>query len=304
MVAVITITPNSNNYGETTTIAGTGFANSTAITITWDAVTLVTVPSSITTNGSGVFSATFEIPNDILGVFDIIVSDGTTSVTTEFEVIREPEYTQPKDLADWLRITINANSDPSKSMIKEFIMDNEDRIDVRTGHSWLGNKQCREVFHVQKLYDWGRGMPLYLRHRNIREFSAVAGDKVEVWDGAKWVDQDIVDGNSGLAYFETTLGITYLRGYLFSILQSSRFRITYRYGGNLEYKSSKTALVPRDIKKACKLMTALDILGTDFQMSQIAYGGEGNIDKQKIMDKWQDQIDEILRDHSEIISVW
>lgn len=304
MVAAVTITPEFNVYGETTTITGTGFALSTAITITWDDVALVTVPSSITSDGSGDFSATFEIPQDILGVFEIIVSDGTTDVATDFEVIREPEYCQPSDLADWLRIPINANSDPSTTMIKEMIMDNEDRIDRLTGHTWLGNKQCREVFHVQKIYDWGRGMPLYLRHRNIKDMDTDAGDKVEIWDGANWVNQVIADGNQGIAYFETTKGITYLRGYLFSILQSSRFRVTYRYGGSNEYHSAKTPQVPRDIKKACKLMTAIDVLSTDFKYSKIGYGGDGQIDKKDIIEKWQDQVDEAIQSHSEIITIW
>ena len=303
-MATVTITPDSNIYGETTTVVGTGFAITTAITVTWDGSALITVPSSITSSGIGAVSFTFEIPQDILGVFTIIVSDGTTSVSTDFEVIREPEYTTVEAVSDWLRIPITANTDPNRSMIKEYIMDNEDRIDRLTGHSWLGNKQCREVFDVGKIYDWGRGMPLFLRHRNIRDMDTDAGDKVEVWDGANWVVQSIADGNQGIAYFETTKGITYLRGYLFSILQSTRFRITYRYGGSLEYHSSKTAIVPRDINKACKLMTAIDILSTDFKFSKIAYGGDGQIDKADIINKWQDQIDEIIHSHSEIITIW
>ena len=121
-MATVTITPDSNGYGETTTVAGTGFANSTAITVTWDGTALVTVPSSITSSGSGAVSFTFEIPQDILGVYSIIVSDGTTSVTTNFEVIREPEYTTVEALSDWLRIPITANTDPNRSMIKEMIM--------------------------------------------------------------------------------------------------------------------------------------------------------------------------------------
>ena len=51
-------------------------------------------------------------------------------------------------------------------------------------------------------------------------------------------------------------------------------------------------------------MTCLDILASDFTMSQIAYGGEGNINKEKVMDRWQKEIDNILWTRSEITPVW
>jgi len=51
-------------------------------------------------------------------------------------------------------------------------------------------------------------------------------------------------------------------------------------------------------------MTAINILETDFKMSQIAYGGDGQVNKDKIMDRYQKKIDSIINDHSEIITVW
>ena len=51
-------------------------------------------------------------------------------------------------------------------------------------------------------------------------------------------------------------------------------------------------------------MTCLDILASDFTMSQIAYGGEGNINKEKVMDRWLKEIDNILWTRSEITPVW
>lgn len=303
-MAGIVLNPSSGNYGDTITITGTGFLPTTGITITYDAVALVTIPSSITTDGSGNFSATFVTPSKTLGVFEISTTDGTTTVNEDFTLLRKPFYCQVKDVADWIRIDINANTDPNTNMVKNYIMDNEDRIDRLTGHSWMEDKQTREVFTVSKLYDWGRGMPLFPRHRNMKEFDATKGDKFELWDGDSWDEQVVGQGNNGVVYFETVKGITYVRGYLFTILTESRFRVTYRYGGNNETNVGNTDLVPRDIQKACKLMTCLDILSTDFQMSQIPYGGEGNIDKQKVMDRWQKEIDQIIWTHSEIISTW
>ena len=218
--------------------------------------------------------------------------------------MRTPIYCQVKDIANWIRIDINANTDPTKDMVEEYILDNEDRMDRLTGHTWLPDRQAVEEFNVNKLYDWGRGMPLFPRHRNLKSFSPSAGDKFEIWNGSSWANLEQDESNGGQIYFQEIKGITYLRGFLFTILRVNRFRVTYRYGGNNDNILSETEPVPRDIKKACKLMTVLDLLGTDFQMSQVAYGGEGNVDKQKVMDRWQKEVDNIIWSHSEIISTW
>ncbi len=220
-------------------------------------------------------------------------------------MVRVPFYCQSKDIADWLRITINANSDPNTAMVDEYILSNEDRIDRLTGHTWLVDKQVTQEFSVTKLYDWGRGMPLFPRKRNLKPFDSAKGDKFEVWDGANWSDQTPqTQDNNSIIYFQEIKGMIYLRGFLFTPLRTNRFRVTYRYGGDNESDPLETEVVPRDIQKACKLMTCIDILSTDFQMSQIAYGGEGNIDKQKVMDRWQSEIDNIIWSRSEIGFVW
>jgi len=219
-------------------------------------------------------------------------------------MVRTVVYCTKKDIADWLRININPNTDPNTSMVEEYIMANEDRIDTLTQHTWMSDKQVTEEFTVNKLYDWGRGMPLFPRKRNLKSFDAALGDKFELWDGSDWIDNTPTGPDDTIIYFQEIKGIIYIRGFLFTILTVGRFRVTYRYGGRNESAVSETVTVPRDITKACKLMTCMDVIGTDFQMSQIAYGGEGNIDKQKVMDRWQKEIDNIIWSHSEITSVW
>ncbi len=217
-------------------------------------------------------------------------------------------YCTTTDIADWLRITIDANSDPNTTMVNNYILDNEDRIDRMTQHTWMPDRQVTEEFNVTKLYDWGRGMPIFPRHRNLKSFDDDLGDKFELWDGSNWVDNtpDIseVNDSSDIIYFQEVKGVIYLRGYLFTILRTNRFRITYRYGGDNDKRAAEDETIPRDIQKLCKLMTCVDILSTDFQMSQIAYGGEGNIDKGKVMDRWEKEIHEIMWSRSEITSTW
>jgi len=215
---------------------------------------------------------------------------------------REPEYCQPSDLADWFRIPINANTDPNTTMVKNFIMDNEDIIDRKTGHSWLTDKKyLTDTFDVPDIYDYGRGLYIPLKHRNIKPWDASKGDLVQLWNGIQWVDQEIESGNSFIT-FETTKGTMHIRGYIYTMLRKSRFRVSYRYGGSKEKVGNET--IPRDIKKACKLMTAIDMLTTDFKFSKIGYGGEGQVDKTQLIQKWQELVDGIIHDHSEMLVVW
>ena len=83
-------------------------------------------------------------------------------------MVRSPVYCTVTDVADWLRISVNANTDPNTTMVEYYIMDIEDRIDRLTQHTWMTDKQVTEEFSVNKLYDWGRGMPLFPRKRNLK----------------------------------------------------------------------------------------------------------------------------------------
>jgi hypothetical protein len=220
-------------------------------------------------------------------------------------VRNDPVYCTVTDVADWIGIKIDKNSDPTEGMIKGWIMDNEDQIDRMTGHTWMSDKQVVEVFDVNKLYDWGRGQPLFPRKRNLKSFDSTLGDKFELFDGDDWVDNTPAPGSSeSIIYFENVRGVIYIRGYLFTILKQARFRVTYRYGGDQEVAIGETETVPRDVQKCAKLMTCIDLLSRDFKMSQVSYGGEGNIDKQKVMDRWQKEVDHIIWSRSEITSTW
>ena len=289
-MASLVVTPEEGDFGDTITLTGTSFAITSTITVTWDGFIITTVPTTITTDGSGEFTATITPPNTTYGTFTISASDGTNSATDTFILNRQPEYCTVKEIADYLRIPITANTDPNTSMIKNFIMDNEDDMDRRMGHTFMQGKQVTEVFDVSYLWDWSRGLPLFPRHRSLKPFDRTKGDKFEAWNGT-----DFDDFTSSIE-FETIKGTMYVRGFLFTTITKSRFRVTYRYGGNNEGQA-----IPRDISKACKLLTSVDVLDTDFKMSELAYGGEGTISKDKLTVKWADNANDIIRRHEEII---
>jgi len=217
-------------------------------------------------------------------------------------MVRNPEYCSTVDVADWLGIDINANTDPNTTMVENFIMDNEDVIDDETGHTWLTKRQYTETFNVSDIYDYGRGMYLPIKHHDIKPWSAADGDLFELWDGQKWVVQTIDEPVDTFVNFDKDKGAIHIRGYIYTIIRKSRFRFTYRYGGTREVVDGQT--IPRDIKKACKLLTCIDILSRDFKMSQIAYGGEGNVDKASMIDKWEKQVKKIIWNKSEILTVY
>lgn len=216
------------------------------------------------------------------------------------ENIPSAEYCSVKDIADWLRIDINENTDPSIEMINEFIFVNQDLIDRKTAHSWRTEKQKRNEVHdiPDSLWDYGQGIPIFLQHRMVKPFDETKGDRFEIWDGVKFIKQEGVNENENFLHFEETSGTFYIRGFFFTILKKKRFRITYRYGSDQENE-----LVPRDIKRACILLTAIDVLSTDWQMSQIPFGGEGNISKENMIRKWEKNVEGIIDDHVEFITI-
>jgi len=83
--ASITINPTSGSSGTTVTVTGTGFAASQTITITYDGTAVTTTPSPITTNAAGYFTATFSVPVGEAGTYVVSVSDGTSTITANFE---------------------------------------------------------------------------------------------------------------------------------------------------------------------------------------------------------------------------
>ncbi|WP_428323674.1 hypothetical protein [Nitrosopumilus sp.] len=212
-------------------------------------------------------------------------------------MVRSPEYCSVGNIADWFRIDINANTDPNTTMVEEFIMDNEDKIDRETGHSWLTKKvYTAEVHNVSDIYDYGHGMYIPLKHRQLKPWDESEGDLFEIWNGIEWTPQTVTGNN--LVHFEESKGLLYIRGFIYTILRKNRFRVTYRYGGTKEVVDGQP--IPRDIKKCCKLMTCIDMLTTDFKMSEISYGGMGNVAKKDIIEIWQKEIDKIIWNYSEI----
>ncbi len=80
----ITITPTSGSSLTTVTVSGTGFSASRTITIKYNAVPVTTSPATITTDATGSFTASFDVPFGLAGTYSVEATDGIYSDSANF----------------------------------------------------------------------------------------------------------------------------------------------------------------------------------------------------------------------------
>ena len=199
-------------------------------------------------------------------------------------------YCTVADVADFLRVPITASSTPNKAQVEKIINRKEEELDRRIGHTFGRNKTItNEIHDLPLLYTYGWGTPLFLKHRNCRDLSSSAGDKIEIWQGADATYTDILD-NSQWFDFEPVYGRLFLRGYIFTILRKNRVRVTYRYGD---------ATVPLDIEDACIKLTCIDLINSSFRMDILPVGSNG-ADIQMSKSDWRADVENCIENRQEL----
>jgi len=202
-------------------------------------------------------------------------------------------YCTVSDVSDFLRVPITATTTPNKTQVENIINRKEEELDRRLGHTFGRNKQIKTEVHSLPLhYNYGWGIPIYLKHRNCRPLNSDLGDKIEIWKGSSSEWENIM-GNSSWYDFEETLGRLFLRGFLFSILRDYRVRVTYRYGDET---------VPLDIKDSCIKLVAIDLLNASFRMDIILTGASG-IDIATSKAEWRADIENCIDNRQEIFFI-
>ena len=137
-------------------------------------------------------------------------------------------YCTVEDVSDFMRVPISSTTTPNKRQVEKVINRKEEILDRRIGHTFGRDKIIsKEIHDLPLLYTFGWGTPIYLQHRNIRDLSNAAGDKIEVWKGSE-SDYDDILTDSQWYQFDPVYGRLYLRGFIFSILRKNRIRVTYR----------------------------------------------------------------------------
>jgi hypothetical protein len=84
VISKVVMSPASGITGTAVTVTGTGMEASAPVIIKYNGNIVVTTPTSVTTNATGGFSATFNVPSGLAGTFPVEISDGTTTATTNF----------------------------------------------------------------------------------------------------------------------------------------------------------------------------------------------------------------------------
>ena len=202
-------------------------------------------------------------------------------------------YCTVADVSDFLRVPISATTTPNKAQVEKIINRKEEELDRRIGHTFGRNKTAtREIHDLPLLYTYGWGTPVFLQHRNCRDFSTSAGDKIEVWEGAGSNYTNILDDEQWYD-FEPVYGRLFLRGYIFTIIRKNRIRVTYRYGDDT---------VPLDIADACIKLTAIDLLNSSFRMDVLPEGSNG-ADMQASKADWRADVENCIDNRQEIFFI-
>ncbi len=208
-------------------------------------------------------------------------------------------YASIEDVADYLRIPICATTVPNTTQVVKLIERAQDKIDRRTGHAWRIRTITNETHDMPLVYNFGWGTLISLKHRMTQALCTTAGDKFEIWGGTRG-SYTCVGACVGGRFEEIPdRGELYVRGFLFSVMRKNRIRITYRYGGE-PGDCPLSIPIPDDIEEATVKLAAIEILSTSFRMDQLPLGAESQLDIDKIVNRWQGDVDRIIRNREEI----
>ena len=202
-------------------------------------------------------------------------------------------YCTVEDVSDFMRVPISSTTTPTKAQVEKVINRMEEVLDRRIGHTFGRNKTItNEIHDLPLLYTFGWGTPIYLQHRNIRDLSNAAGDKIEVWKGESNEYDDILT-DSQWYQFDPVYGRLYLRGFIFSIMRKNRIRVTYRFGD---------ATVPEDVEDACIKLVAIDLLTTSLRMDRLPVGGSA-LTWGEIIEQWKEDIEQCVVNRREAFPI-
>ena len=91
----LTLSPSGGPVGKTVSATGSTFSSLHTITLTWDGNPIATNPSVITSNLTGGFQATFQVPTSTIGSHKVQATDGTNTHAALF-TITSLSFTAPQ----------------------------------------------------------------------------------------------------------------------------------------------------------------------------------------------------------------
>jgi len=180
--------------------------------------------------------------------------DTVTSPTTAV-------YTTAAKVAAFLQVdAFTTTSIPTQAQVEDMIFRAQDEIDRRAGHAWREHKvtnEYRTMFPTEFRIGFWAQPRIQLDRYNVKTFSSVSGDKLEVFtaSGASGYDDWIVTKTENRATGDFWVDyedgeVHFRRSYPLFKYQRG-IRVTYRYGDTV---------VPKWIEDIATKMTAMEIM--------------------------------------------
>jgi hypothetical protein len=208
-------------------------------------------------------------------------------------------YCSTRDVARYLQVPEfggEGSTAPTIQDVQRFIQDAEEELDRDIGHAWKERSVSEEMHDLNQLsYIYGTGWPIYLGFRKVRTLDSDEGDKIEIWDGENWVDwvasSDYTEGRDEDYWMDYKNGILWIKSLSGTSYTKMSVKVTYRYGDTS---------VPNDIRKACALLAAINILDTNDRTILVPEGSPPSINWDRKIERWQAQIDKTIASRAEI----
>jgi len=154
-----------------------------------------------------------------------------------------PKYTTALKVQQQLGIpTAFSNSTtPSLATVNNIIEEAEDYIDQVTQHSWKSKKSDIEFHDIKYYYRYLTGVPINLKHRQIKPFDATKDDMLRVWNGSSYEDllSSYKEGRGEDYWIDYERGIVWLRSFIW-LTRPMGLQARYRYGGDKTTLINKT----------------------------------------------------------------
>jgi len=195
-------------------------------------------------------------------------------------------YCTHGDVSNFLAISAFSGSTiPTSTTVEDRINEAEDYIELLTGRAWQSKTVSNEYHEIDLEYERMTGIPVFLNHRYVKTLASGSGDKLEIWDGSSWADwltdSSRTEGRNNDYWLRYEDGVLYIKNW-------SRYpkgvRLTYRYG---------ETTVPKSIKKAAILLTAIDLVSSDDRSVQLPEG-TSQLDYAQKIEKWEQQTKKLL----------
>ena len=221
----------------------------------------------------------------------------------------ELHYCTPEMVADTLDLPDPINPDdsykfsnishPTYAQVARQIAGNEDQIDRRLKRSWRVHRVVNQVLDIPRYQhdenSWRSDYFLYNGYtiplmRDILPWDPEKGDKLEVrsysgaWNDVSNLYSD-VGMNSNSFSFDYNGGRLFLRTF-WRQPRYNAIRITYRYG-------AEDGEVPYAIQRLCCLMTAIQILNSQFWVIRVGAGGDIGAVRNSMIRQWEEEMNAI-----------